>query len=112
MKRIFIPGLCVALMLGVSAKKSAAQQVSKQRYKVAVADIMILKRQKAGAFKLTHEIGADGVEVDMGGLGDRPTFDNQLTNDTVRRQFLAEAKKYNLEIPSIGMTGFFSQSFA
>lgn len=112
MKRIFISGLCVALMLGFSAERSTAQQKKAERYKVAVADIMILKRQKAGAFKLTHEIGADGVEVDMGGLGDRPTFDNQLANDTVRKQFLAEAKKYNLEIPSLGMTGFFSQSFA
>jgi hypothetical protein len=30
---------------------------------------MILKRQKLGAFKLAAEIGADSVEVDMGGLG-------------------------------------------
>ena len=30
---------------------------------------MILKRQKAGAFKLAGEIGADGVEVDMGWKG-------------------------------------------
>ena len=48
------------------------------RYKVAVVDLMILKRQKLGAFPLAKEIGADGVEVDMGGLGNRPTFDNQL----------------------------------
>lgn len=112
MKKIVISGLYGLLLLGISTGKSTAQQISKQRYKVAVADIMILKRQKAGAFQLSREIGADGVEVDMGGLGDRPAFDNQLTNDTVRRQFIAEAKKYNLEIPSIGMTGFFSQSFA
>ena len=48
------------------------------QYKVAVADIMILKRQKIGAIQLSKELGADGVEVDMGGLGDRPTFDNKL----------------------------------
>ena len=54
------------------------------RYKVAVVDLMILKRQKLGAFQLTKDIGADGVEVDMGGLGNRPTFDNQLLNDTIR----------------------------
>lgn len=111
MKRSFISRLAIALLL-MPMGKSIAQNAAKQRYKVAVADIMILKRQKAGAFQLTSEIGADGVEVDMGGLGDRPTFDNQLTNDTIRRQFLAEAKKYQLEIPSMGMTGFFSQSFA
>jgi sugar phosphate isomerase/epimerase len=91
---------------------SVAQTASKQRYKVAVVDLMILKRQKLGAFQLAKEIGADGVEVDMGGLGDRETFDNQLANDSIRKVFLNKAKELNLEIPSMGMTGFFAQSFA
>jgi sugar phosphate isomerase/epimerase len=85
--------------------------VSKQRYKVAVIDLMILKRQKLGAFQLTKDIGADGVEVDMGGLGNRPTFDNQLLVDSVRQQFLNKAKELHLEIPSLGMTGYYAQSF-
>lgn len=85
--------------------------VSTQRYKVAVVDLMILKRQKLGAFQLTKEIGADGVEVDMGGLGNRPTFDNQLLNDSVRKQFLNKAKELNLEIPSLAMSGYYAQSF-
>ena len=83
-----------------------------QRYKIAVADLMILKRQKLGAFQLASELGADGVEVDMGGLGNRETFDNQLTNAATRRLFLDTAKQYGLEIPSLAMTGFFAQSFA
>jgi sugar phosphate isomerase/epimerase len=83
-----------------------------QRYKVAVVDLMILKRQKLGAFQLAKEIGADGVEVDMGGLGNRETFDNQLANDSVRRQFLATAKGLDLQICSLAMTGFYAQSFA
>jgi L-ribulose-5-phosphate 3-epimerase len=82
------------------------------RYRVAVADLMILKRQKLGAFQLAKEIGADGVEVDMGGLGNRETFENQLTNAATRQQFLDKAKELNLEIPSLAMTGFFAQSFA
>lgn len=73
---------------------------------------MILKRQKPGAFPLAHEIGADGVEVDMGGLGDRETFDNQLARPEVRDQFLAAARAHRLEICSLAMTGFFAQSFA
>jgi sugar phosphate isomerase/epimerase len=85
--------------------------LSKQRYKVAVIDLMILKRQKLGAFQLTKDIGADGVEVDMGGLGNRPTFDNQLLIDSVRQQFLNKAKELHLEIPSLGMTGYYAQSF-
>ncbi|MFN3381938.1 MAG: twin-arginine translocation signal domain-containing protein, partial [Runella zeae] len=30
-------------------------------YKIAVVDLMILKRQKLGAFQLTKDIGADGL---------------------------------------------------
>jgi sugar phosphate isomerase/epimerase len=82
------------------------------RFPVGVCDWMILKRQKLGAFKLAHEIGADGVEVDMGGLGNRPTFDNQLADPAVRAQFLAEAEKYGLRICSVAMSGFYAQSFA
>ena len=72
---------------------------------------MILKRQKLGAFQLTKDIGADGVEVDMGGLGNRPTFDNQLLIDSVRQKFLDKARELGLEIPSLGMTGYYAQSF-
>lgn len=86
--------------------------VASHRYKVAVSDLMILKRQKLGSFQLAKDLGADGVEVDMGGLGKRETFDNQLTNTVTRHQFLDKAKELGLEIPSLAMTGFFAQSFA
>ena len=82
------------------------------KYKVAVVDLMILKRQKLGAFPLAKTLNADGLEVDMGGLGDRETFDNKLAMDSVRAQFLATSKDLNIEICSLGMTGFFAQSFA
>jgi len=81
-------------------------------YKIAVVDLMILKRQKLGAFQLAKEIGADGVEVDMGGLGNRETFENQLANPEIRQQFLDKAKELNLQICSLAMTGFYAQSFA
>ncbi|HEU4901578.1 MAG TPA: acetylxylan esterase, partial [Flavisolibacter sp.] len=87
-----------------------AYDFSTQRYKVAVVDLMILKRQKLGAFQLTKEIGADGVEVDMGGLGNRPTFDNKLLIDSVREQFQSKAAELDLQIPSLGMTGYYTQS--
>ncbi|MCU7551906.1 sugar phosphate isomerase/epimerase [Chitinophagaceae bacterium LB-8] len=83
-----------------------------QRYKIAVVDLMILKRQKLSAFQLTKELGADGVEVDMGGLGNRETFDNKLSDPVTRQQFLDKAKELNLEICSLAMTGFYAQSFA
>ncbi len=86
--------------------------LKKNKYKIAVIDLMILKRQKLSAFQLTKEIGADGLEVDMGGLGNRETFDNQLADEAIRKQFLDKAKELNLEICSIAMTGFYAQSFA
>jgi sugar phosphate isomerase/epimerase len=82
------------------------------RYKIAVCDWMILKRQTLGAFSLTKEIGADGVEVDMGSLGHLDTFDSKLATAAGRQQFLDEARKFNLEICSLAMSGFYAQSFA
>src|SRR5688572_12336732 len=93
------------LLMALSAESLA------QQYKIAVIDLMILKRQKLGAFQLAKDIGADGVEVDMGGLGNRPTFDNQLLIDSIRKQFLDKAKELKLEIPSLAMTGYYAQSF-
>ncbi len=108
---VFTFALLVTLLSGVSV---SAQKMVKSdgRYKIAVVDLMILKRQKLNAFQLTKELGADGVEVDMGGLGDRETFDSKLSDDTIRTLFLDKAKEYNLEIASLGMTGFYAQSFA
>lgn len=82
-----------------------------QRYKIGLIDLMLLKRQKLGAITLTSQLKADGVEVDMGGLGNRPTFDNQLLIDSVRNQFLETAKENNVEIFSLAMTGYYAQSF-
>ena len=85
---------------------------SDQRYKISVCDWMILKRQKLGAFQLAKDINADGVEVDMGSLGSRETFESSLADPTIRKQFLDKAKELGLEISSIAMSGFYAQSFA
>lgn len=82
------------------------------RYKIGVCDWMILKRQKIGSFKLTSELNGDGVEIDMGGLGNRELFDNKLRDPDFVEQFKNEADKYNLEIASIAMSAFYAQSFA
>lgn len=101
-------------MLGLSwtTGVAGARGRKENRYKIAVIDLMILKRQKLSALPLADEIGADGLEVDMGGLGDRPTFDNKLADPAVRQQYLDKAKELNLEICSLAMTGFYAQSFA
>lgn len=82
-----------------------------QRYRIGLIDLMLLKRQKLGAITLTAQLKADGVEVDMGGLGTRPTFDNQLLTDSVRNQFIKIAKENKVEIFSLAMTGYYAQSF-
>ena len=86
--------------------------LGESRYKIGVCDWMILKRQKIGAFALTNEIGADGVQLDLGSLGARETFDNKLEDPEVRKQFLEEAAKEGVVISSIAMSGFYGQSFA
>jgi len=98
-----------------NVEKLFADEIQKaknnQRYKIGLIDLMLLKRQKLGAITLTGQLKADGVEVDMGGLGTRPTFDNQLLTDSVRKQFLTTAEENNVEIFSLAMTGYYAQSF-
>src|SRR5688572_14602912 len=82
-----------------------------QRYRIGACDWMMLKRQRPGAIPLGKEVGVDGVEVDMGGLGDRPTFDNKLTDPAFREQILGPARSLGIEICSLAMSGYYAQSF-
>lgn len=124
-RRRFLGGTAVAVAAGLFASSRrlwageaapapalAVPAASPPRYRIAVCDWMILKRQKLGAFQLTRDIGADGVEVDMGGLGNRETFDSKLGDPAVRRQFLDTSRALNVEICSLAMSGFYAQSFA
>ncbi|MDR8391928.1 sugar phosphate isomerase/epimerase [Aliifodinibius sp. S!AR15-10] len=91
---------------------SQASKNTDYRYKISVCDWMILQRQDLDAFPLADKIGVDGVEVDMGGLGDRKTFASELDDPATRKKFLESASKHDLEISSIAMSGFYAQSFA
>lgn len=95
----------------VFSSKGNSTHNQDQRYKIGVCDWMILKRQNPEAFRTAGDIGADGVEVDMGKLGNRTTFENKLLDPVERNRFLSEARKYKLEICSIAMSGFYAQSF-
>ncbi|MRX46206.1 sugar phosphate isomerase/epimerase family protein [Pedobacter puniceum] len=112
-RRYFITQLGVLAAAACMPQRLLAfADVPKQRYKIAVIDLMILKRQKISAFQLAKDIGADGLELDMGGLGNRETFDNKLADEATRAAFLAKAQELQLEICSLAMTGFYAQSFA
>lgn len=96
----------VILPLGVHAQKTDNQQ-----YRVAACDRMMLKRQKLGEFQLAKDIGADGVEVDMGPLGQRVLFDNKLREAHFQQLFRRTADSLGIAVPSMAMSGFFAQSF-
>ncbi len=111
-KNTFLRTALILFVCSLFIFPETAFSAKKQRYKVSVCDWMILKRQKLGEFKLASEIGADGVTVDMGGLGTRENFDNKLVTDSFRVIFKNEAAKYKIEISTIAMSAFYGQSFA
>jgi sugar phosphate isomerase/epimerase len=99
------------LLSGVIALLTLPAAAQKSRYKIGLIDLMLLKRQKLSAVALAKELKADGLEVDMGGLGNRATFDNKLLTDSIRQQYLQEAKDRGIELFSLAMTGYYAQSF-
>jgi L-ribulose-5-phosphate 3-epimerase len=72
---------------------------------------MMFKRQTPGALDRAKECGLDGVEVDMGPLGKRPDFENKLTDDSFRNDYLKKAHDNGLEISSLAMSAFYGQAF-
>ena len=97
--------LVIASILGLSG----IEALMAQQYKVGVCDWMILKRQKLGEFDLAKQIGSDGVEMDMGGLGERELFDNKMRDPKEAAHFKQVADSLGIEIGAIAMSGFYAQ---
>jgi len=95
----------LALLLSAATDVAMAQP-----YRVGVCDWMILKRQKLGEFALARRLGADGVELDMGSLGRREAFDNQLRDPAQAAHFRRTADSLGVKIGAMAMSGFFGQS--
>src|SRR5687768_18490335 len=73
----------------VAAQAASATAPSSQyRYRISASDWMMLKRQTPGALTRASECGLDGVEVDMGPLGNRPDFENKLREADFRAKYL------------------------
>lgn len=102
--------ILVALGLMTSTTPVNAQEPDEPQYQIAACDWMMLKRQKIGEFALAKQVGADGVEMDMGALGNRKLFDNQLRDSAQAAKFRHLADSLGIKIPSIAMSGFFAQS--
>lgn len=104
--------IAIALTLAAATLFPAAVAVAQQRYKIGVCDWMVLKRQKIGEFKLASELGCDGIEMDMGGLGRRDSFDNKMRDPAMASLFRHTADSCGVEIGAVAMSGFYGQSFA
>jgi len=50
--------------------------------------------------------------LDMGPLGQRPTFENKLKDTAVLMQFKREANNVGIKFSSVAMSGFYAQSLA
>jgi len=86
--------------------------LAQSRYKIGVCDWMILKRQKLGEFKLAKELGCDGIEMDMGGLGNRNSFDNKMRQPEMAKKFKRTADSLNVKVGAVAMSGFYGQNFS
>lgn len=107
MKRLFFTLLILAA--GIIVPESVLAQ---QRYQIGVCDWMVLKRQKLGEFKLAKELRCDGIEMDMGGLGNRNSFDNKMRDPKMVRLFKHTADSFGIKVGAVAMSGFYGQSFA
>ena len=104
MKRIPVIIIIVSVICLFETEVMMAQQ-----YKVGVCDWMILKRQKLGEFELAKQIGCDGIEMDMGVLGQREMFDNKMRDPKEAAHFKQVADSLGVEIGAIAMSGFYAQ---
>ena len=103
-KVCYFLSLPVLLLMLMSLPLSA-----QQHYHVGLCDWMILKRQKLGEFALARELGADGVELDMGGLGQREMFDNKLRDESEAARFRSVADSVGVAVGAVAMSGFYAQ---
>lgn len=85
--------------------------ISEQRYQIGACDWMMLKRQSPLAFDLCKQFGCDGVEMDMGPLGNRENFQNKFRDEKESKNFIEQIKKYGIKVGAVAMSGFYGQNF-
>ena len=102
----------ITLIIASVLSLFGAEALMAQEYKVGVCDWMILKRQKLGEFDLARQLGSDGIEMDMGGLGKREMFDNKIRDAKEAAHFKYIADSLGIEIGAIAMSGFYAQDLS
>ena len=109
MRRLFSAFAVLSAMALLHPQVTTAQDKTTERYRVGVCDWMVLKRQKLGEFDLAKRLGADGVELDMGSLGQREMFDNQLRDPATAARFKHTADSLGIAVGAVAMSGFYAQ---
>ena len=94
--------LCITLLFGGLLLSEV--MMAQKRYQIGVCDWMV--------FKLARELGCDGLEMDMGGLGKRDSFDNKIRQPEMARLFRHTADSLEIKVGAVAMSGFYGQSFA
>ena len=84
--------------------------ISEETYQIGACDWMMLKRQNSTAFKLCQQFCCDGVEMDMGPLGNREAFQNIFQDEVEGKKFLETISNYDVKVGSVAMSGFYSQN--
>lgn len=84
-------------------------RLTAQEIKVGVCDWMILKRQKLGEFALAKQLGCDGIEMDMGSLGQREAFDNKIRDPKEGSVFRRTADSLGITVGAVAMSGLYAQ---
>lgn len=102
MKKIIIFACLLMQVMMVAAEN---------QYKIGVCDWMILKRQKTGAFIWAKRLCADGIELDMGSLGKRDSFENKLRNEAELAKFIQMSDSMKVSVGAVAMSGLYAQSF-
>ena len=75
--------------------------MAQERYQVGVCDWMVLKRQKLGEFELAKQLGCDGIEMDMGSLGNREMFDNKIRDPKEAAIFKRTADSLGIKVGAV-----------
>jgi sugar phosphate isomerase/epimerase len=80
-------------------------------YKIGLSDVYILKRGRVASIQYAQDVGAQGVEADMGSLSGRETFyakegEELILDPAVAKLFVEDAKTRGVECASVGMAGF------
>lgn len=95
-RRSMLTGTAAGLFMSPGLRSLLADDA--RTFRIGACDWSIGKRQQVDALELAEQIGLDGVEVSFDGGPE-----NDLRSEQARQEYLAEAKRRNLEICSLAM---------